>query len=122
MASIGAKGDHGHTLRAPIVLGPEGVEAVTALERSRHLDRRQQWAVLLADIQAAHQGDPAGAEAQALAQRFVALMDSWVGGAIGARSLEAFALQSPGGPARSDSASEKVWSFLGRSLSAMREG
>jgi DNA-binding transcriptional MerR regulator len=88
---------------------------------------RQQWAELLAEVEAASEGDPSSAESQAFARRWIELLQQFTGSANGIeaqlmRSAELLGSQPRGDARFVSDAHERAWSYIGKALAVRAAG
>lgn len=99
------------------------IECLTSLSRDEMAELRKQWSVLVADIQQALGEDPAGPQAQALATRWISLLERLMGGPVDPAmvgSAAAYQDMERWSPSAASFADKRVWDFMSKALSAQR--
>jgi MerR family transcriptional regulator, thiopeptide resistance regulator len=95
------------------------MDRLRALSPEDRSELKKAWGELVADVESALDQDPAGAKAQALASRWVTLLERLMGGAVPESMLgNAAAYQdAPGAPSFVD---RRVWDFMSKALATRR--
>lgn len=99
------------------------VERLKSMPANELAELRQQWGALIAEIQEALGEPPDGAKAQALAARWVQLLERLMGGAVDQSMIGSAAAYQPQGrwsPSGTASADQRVWDFMKQALAARR--
>jgi MerR family transcriptional regulator, thiopeptide resistance regulator len=99
------------------------IDRLKSLPQNELADLRQQWAILVGEIQEALGEAPDGAKAQALAARWVSLLERLMGGPVDLLMIgSAAAYENKGGwsPSGTSFADERVWTFMKQALAFRR--
>jgi hypothetical protein len=99
------------------------MERLKSLSPAALIDLRKQWAMLVADIQHALADDPASPAAQALASRWLTLLEQLMGTVVEPSMIgSATAYRDIGewSPSAAAFADKRVWDFIRTALSARR--
>ena len=99
------------------------IERLKSLPQNELAELRQQWAVLVGEIQEALGEAPDGAKAQELATRWVSLLERLMGGPVDRSMIgSAAAYQNTAGwsPSGSASGDQRVWEFMKKALAFRR--
>jgi DNA-binding transcriptional MerR regulator len=99
------------------------IERLKSLPKNELVELRQQWAVLVGEIQEALGEAPDGAKAQELAARWVSLLEHLMGGPVDLSMIgSAAAYQNAAGwsPRGSAFADQRVWDFMKKALAFRR--
>jgi MerR family transcriptional regulator, thiopeptide resistance regulator len=97
------------------------IERLRAIPPSEMTELRQQWTVLVGDIQQSLGEDPGGAKAQELAARWVNLLEHLMGGPVDPSMIgSAAAYQTTGSwsPSGTAVADKRVWDFVSNALAS----
>ena len=97
------------------------IARLTSLGPDEMAELRRQWAGLVADVQRALDEDPASPRAQALATRWVSLLERLMGGPVDPATLGAAAAHQgmdTWSPSVASFADKRVWDFMSQALSA----
>ena len=97
------------------------IERLRAISPSEMTELRQQWTVLVGDIQQSLGEDPGSAKAQELAARWVNLLEHLMGGPVDPSMIgSAAAYQTTGSwsPSGTAFADKRVWDFVSNALAS----
>jgi DNA-binding transcriptional MerR regulator len=108
-------------------VAPSHAAAAAQPKAPDRAELRRQWQSLLADVERASSQDPSSPESQALADRWIRLLESLAGSAaaIDAQLVKSVGVLGSGGPGRGRpglTPAERAWEFVGRALATRAGG